>query len=419
VIRGELQPIFDRLDDYLADVPDYLKLAFTPKSNLFSLLQTRFGSVVRLREHFRCMPEIVGWSSRQFYADAPLVPLRQFGADRLPPLRTVHVAGAVAEGTSTRLRNPVEAEALVETLLGCLDDPAYEDRTFGVVVLQGSGQVRLIEDLLQQRVSPDEWESRRLRVGTPPDFQGDERDVVFLSMVVADRRRAVTAREWQRRFNVAASRARDQMWLFHSVTLDLLSAVDLRRSLLAYVSNPPSPLALDGFDDLTWDSDVRDPFESRFEQRVFVALRDRGFHVTPQVDVNGRRIDLVVSGAGGRLAVECDGDDWHTRREDQLADLDREHELHRAGWLFWHVRESEFYLDPEAALSGVWTTLESRGIGPGDIGVAGAGRDEAGGDPSATPWEATTLSDEEGLDGLDGADPADLDIEIGPLGAIS
>jgi very-short-patch-repair endonuclease len=419
VIRGELQPIFDRLDDYLADVPDYLKLAFTPKSNLFSLLKTRFGSVVRLREHFRCMPEIVGWSSRQFYADAPLVPLRQFGADRLPPLRTVHVAGAVAEGTSTRLRNPVEAEALVETLLGCLDDPAYEDRTFGVVVLQGSGQVRLIEDLLQQRVSPDEWESRRLRVGTPPDFQGDERDVVFLSMVVADRRRAVTAREWQRRFNVAASRARDQMWLFHSVTLDLLSAVDLRRSLLAYVSNPPSPLALDGFDDLTWDSDVRDPFESRFEQRVFVALRDRGFHVTPQVDVNGRRIDLVVSGAGGRLAVECDGDDWHTRREDQLADLDREHELHRAGWLFWHVRESEFYLDPEAALSGVWTTLESRGIGPGDIGVAGAGRDEAGGDPSATPWEATTLSNEEGLDGLDGADPADLDIEIGPLGAIS
>ncbi|HYZ99156.1 MAG TPA: AAA domain-containing protein [Acidimicrobiales bacterium] len=414
VIRGELQPIFDRLDDYLADVPDYLKLAFTPKSNLFSLLQTRFGSVIRLREHFRCMPEIVGWSSGQFYADAPLVPLRQYGADRLPPLRTVHVAGAGTEGSSTRLRNQAEAEALVEALLDCLDDDAYEDRTFGVVVLQGSGQVRLIEDLLQQQVSPEEWERRRLRVGTPPDFQGDERDIVFLSMVVADRRRAVTAREWQRRFNVAASRARDQMWLFHSVTLDMLSPFDLRRSLLAYTSDPPAPLTVDRFDDLTWDSEVRDPFESRFEQRVFVALRDRGFHVTPQVDVNGRRIDLVVSGAEGRLAVECDDDNWHTRVDDQLADLDRELELHRAGWMFWHVRESEFYLDPVAALSGLWTTLEARGIRPGDVGEAA--RDEGG---THTSWEATALSDEEGLDGLDGADPADLDFEISPLSTAS
>ncbi|HKA82723.1 MAG TPA: AAA domain-containing protein [Acidimicrobiales bacterium] len=409
VIRGELQPIFDRLDDYLADVPDYLKLAFTPKSNLFSLLQTRFGSVIRLREHFRCMPEIVGWSSLQFYADAPLVPLRQFGEERLPPLRTIHVAGAFTDGSSTRLRNPLEAEALVRGLVACLADPAYEDLTFGVVVLQGSGQVRLIEDLLEQRVSPEEWERRRLRVGTPPDFQGDERDVVFLSMVVADRRRAVTAREWQRRFNVAASRGRDQMWLFHSVTPDLLSPADLRRSLLSYMSGPPAPAALERFDDLTWDSDTREPFESRFQQRVFVALRDRGFHATPQVDVNGRRIDLVVSGAKGRLAVECDGDDWHAGREAQVADLERELELQRAGWRFWRVRESEFYVDPAAALGGLWTTLESRGIRPGDVVDAG---NEAV--PLVETWAPTTLSGEEGLDGLDGADPAELDVEIGP-----
>jgi very-short-patch-repair endonuclease len=177
--------------------------------------------------------------------------------------------------------------------------------------------------------------------------------------------------------------------------------------------NPPAPLAVDTFDDLTWDAERRDPFESTFEQRVFLALRDRGFHVTPQVEVNGRRIDLVVSGARGRLAVECDGDHWHTRREDQLADLDREMELRRAGWRFWRVRESEFNLDPEGALSTLWTTLEDRGIRPGDLaGLPGLPGGDAG--ATAETWEATPLSDEEGLDGLDGADPADLDIEIGP-----
>lgn len=408
VAKGRLQPIFDRLDDYLGDVPEYLRLELTPRSNLFSLLSTRFGSVIRLREHFRCMPEIIDWSSRQFYADAPLVPLRQFGAERLPPLRTVYVRGAVTEGTSTRLRNVAEAEALVDKVVECMADPAYEGRDMGVVVLQGSAQVRLIEDLLEQRVSPEEWERRRLRVGTPPDFQGDERDVVFLSMVVADRRPAVTAREWQRRFNVAASRAKDQMWLFHSVTVDLLSVQDLRRSLLAYMLNPPAPLTVERYDDLTWDSDLRYPFESKFEQRVFIALRDRGYHVTPQFEVNGRRIDLVVTGAKGRLAVECDGDYWHSRREDQLADLDRELELRRAGWQFWRVRESEFYLDPESALSGLWDALEARGIRPGDL--AGIADPDTDAPSTREEWEAAELADKEGLDGLeDDADPAELD----------
>lgn len=410
IIRGELQPIFDRLDDYLSEVPEYLRLGFTPKSNLFSLLATRFGSVIRLREHFRCMPEIIGWSSRQFYADAPLVPLRQFGADRLPPLRRVHVEGAYTEGSATRLRNPAEAEAIARTIRECIANPAYEDKTFGVVVLQGSGQVRLIEDLLIDVLPADEWERRRLRVGTPPDFQGDERDVVFLSMVLAERRSAFTRRDWQRRFNVAASRAKDQMWLFHSVTPDLLSPADLRRSLLMYMTNPPAPMAVGRFDDLRWDSELRAPFDSKFEQRVFVMLRDRGYTVTPQMEVNGRFIDLVVTGAKGRLAIECDGDYWHSLPEDQQADLDRELDLRRAGWEFWRVRESEFYLDPEEALASLWDALEQRGIRPGDLSTLEEG---AGTGEPMEAWEAAPLGEMEGLDGLDGADPAELDLPGG------
>ena len=38
VVHGELQPIFDKLDEYLPDLPAYLRVAFTPNSSLFSLL---------------------------------------------------------------------------------------------------------------------------------------------------------------------------------------------------------------------------------------------------------------------------------------------------------------------------------------------------------------------------------------------
>jgi very-short-patch-repair endonuclease len=393
---GELEPIFAKLSSYLPELPGYLRDAYTPRSSLFDLLRTRFGAVIPLREHFRCMPEIIEYSSRQFYADEPLVPLRQFGGDRLTPLRTVMVEGATTQGSSTRLRNAAEAEAIVSQVEACIANPAYKDRTLGVVVLQGTGQVQLIHQKLMERVEPKQWQRRRLRVGTPPDFQGDERDVVFISMVIADKRPAVTGTEWQRRFNVAASRAKDQMWLFHSVRPDQMSTSDLRYSLLSYVLNPPPAVASAVITDVVPD-EPHPAFASLFEQQVFLRVHERGFHVTPHFEVNGRGIDLVITGAKGRLAVECDGHDWPGTEAQREADLDRERELARAGWRFWRVRESEFYYDPDAALSTLWTTLRRLGIQASTDPVPTA--------TTRTVWRPTELSTVEGLDGLDGDDP--------------
>jgi very-short-patch-repair endonuclease len=272
----------------------------------------------------------------------------------------------------------------------------------GVVVLQGTGQVQLLHRLLLERIDPKAWEERRLRVGTPPDFQGDERDVIFVSLVVAEKRAAITGTEWQRRFNVAASRARDQMWLFYSVGLDQLTTIDLRSSLVSYVLNPPPALLAEPLTGVSPD-EPHPAFRSLFDQRVFCRIAAKGFHVMPQVQVNGRGIDLVITGAKGRLAVECDGQDWPGSADRHAADIDRERELQRAGWRFWRVRESEFVYDPDAALNSLWTTLRKLGItkyDPADfVGVASA----------ATVWTPTVLSTVEGLDGLEGDSPEELD----------
>ncbi|WP_250292502.1 AAA domain-containing protein, partial [Frankia sp. CiP1_Cm_nod1] len=381
----ELEPVFQRLDTLLSDIPTWLRIAFTPRSSLFTLLRTRFGEVIRLREHFRCMPEIIEWSSALFYRDAPLVPLRQFGADRLPPLRSCHVPGAATSGVAGGLRNAAEAEALVTQVLACADDPRYDGLTFGVVVLQGSAQAELIRGRLVSRMSPAEQQRRRLRVGTPPDFQGDERDVVFLSMVVAPGTPtpSLTRLEYQRRFNVATSRARDQVWLFHSVTTGDLEPTDLRHNYLSYVlsqtSARPSLSATAGADagpaaagsaslPVPVPRDVRPDiphprFDTLFEQRVFRVLRERGYLVWPQVEVNGRRVDLVVAGGRARLAVECDAD-TAVPPERIAHEFARERELRRAGWRFWRIRQSEFEIDPDAALASLWPALAAVGVAP-------------------------------------------------------
>ncbi|MFZ2528415.1 MAG: AAA domain-containing protein [Rhodococcus sp. (in: high G+C Gram-positive bacteria)] len=376
VSLGALDGVFSRLDSYLPDIPKYLRDSFTPRSSVFSLLRSRFGSVIRLREHFRCMPEIIAWSNAEFYADASLVPVRQFGSDRLLPLRTTYVPGGVVTGQNSSLTNQVEARALVDTLVRCLDDEAYAGRTFGVVVLQGQSQVDVIQNELLGRITPEQWEERRLHVGTPPDFQGDERHVVFLSMVVAPDQNiaAMTRTEYQRRFNVAASRAQDQLWLFHSRTVDTLRPTDLRHSLLTYMQST-SPIPADSMPVGVTREDRHPAFGSLFEQEVFLDIAARGFHVNSQVEVNGHAIDLVVTGAAGKLAVACDGERWHTTTAHQNTDLERERELRRSGWKFWRVRESEYYLDPVAALSELWGELERRGITPdiANAAVPGSG----------------------------------------------
>lgn len=359
----------DRVDAGPPDVAGCLQASFAPDRSMFSLLRGRFGQVVRLREHFRCMPEIIAWSSETFYRDAPSVPLRRFGTDRLAPLRSTFVPVGRVEPLHGDVVNRAEAAAIAEAVAACAADPAYVDATFGVVVLQGRPQVDLIIDELRGRLDADEWKRRRLRVGLPPDFQGDERDVVWLSMVAAPNaaRRPLTGPEIARRYNVAASRARDQLWLFHSITPELLAPADIRRSLLEHVlagaGAAPGPVLTDVRPDRRHDA-----FGSLFEQRLHLDLVARGYHVTPQVQRNRRRIDLVVTGADGTVAVECDGEEFHTTSEQRTADLRREQELKRCGWVFERVRESTYILDRDAALAPLWAALDRLGIEPlGDV----------------------------------------------------
>lgn len=216
----------------------------------------------------------------------------------------------------------------------------------------------------------EQIDERRIRVGTPPDFQGDERDVMFLSMVIApgSSSKALTTDMFKRRFNVAATRARDQLWLFHSVTADSLSATDLRRSLLSYVEAAPT-VPVPTMPDPVSPTTPHPDFGALFEQQVFLALRERGYHVNPRVDVNEMTIDLVVTGAAVRVAIECD-DDSAVDADELLDRMEREFELRRSGWLFHGVRASDFAIDQERALDTITELLDSVGILQGEVEVA-------------------------------------------------
>ncbi|HXG52850.1 MAG TPA: AAA domain-containing protein [candidate division Zixibacteria bacterium] len=392
-------------DDIARLARDYLREfrfrdEFRPDTSLYDHAERAFGNLISLREHFRCVPEIIRFSNELCYTDAPLIPLRQPPPKRLPPLKTKYVNDGFCQGEGQRILNPVEADAIVAALQNCLEDDTYEGKTMGVIVLQGHAQAELIERRLAEMLEPKVREERRLRCGTPATFQGDQRDVIFLSLVVAPNHhfRALTGLPDQRRFNVAMSRARDQVWLFHSVQLHDLSREDLRWKLLNFFYNSDrQPIATPYEELLRLERELRhrsrrtgeqpSPYESWFEVDVALELLRRKYRIRPQVEVAGYRIDLVVEGLDNRLAIECDGEAWHgPDRFDQ--DMARQRQLERAGWTFVRVRESEFYAARDTSMHRVTEACEELGIRP-------IGEDEIDEEQTAgTPREKQAEEDE-------------------------
>jgi very-short-patch-repair endonuclease len=290
-----------------------------------------------------------------------------------------HLAHGKREGGASTPKNQAEAEAIVETIAACCADPMYRDKSMGVISLLGENQAKLIERLLLQRIGAEEIERRRIVCGDAYSFQGDERHIVFLSLVVSVRDdasrgfSALTKLSDMQRFNVAASRAQDQLWLFHSVMPeDIGNPECMRHRLLGYFYDPARHAAkaigidLDDLRSKAIDPEhsalAPTPFDSWFEVDVYLRIADRGYRVLPQYKAGRKRIDLVVEGKT-RLAVECDGDYWHGD-ENLEEDMARQRQLERAGWVFERVRGGVFYSNPDAALVPVWSRLKELGIEP-------------------------------------------------------
>ncbi len=375
--------------------------SFDLESSLFAHGRRRFENRIILREHFRCMPEIIRFSNDLCYHDTPLIPLRQYPPERLKPLKVIHVPSGYREGDGGKAINRPEAEALVRQVIQCCQDNRYVGKTMGVIVLQGEAQAHLIETMLVKELGAEEMEERKLICGNPYHFQGDERQIMFLSMVAAPNQRigAFTKATDQRRFNVAASRAEDQMWLFHTATRNDLSDTCLRKRLLEFFQNPSSQISqalgeeAEQLRERAYSANRQiekapNPFDSWFEIDVCLAIAARGYRIVPQYPIAGKFIDLVVEGNESQLAVECYGDHWHGLDQYE-ADTERQRKLERAGWRFIIIRQCEFDANPETALEDLWNRLRQLKIFPVGFTVEV---------PEETPKNGEKASDEGPVD---------------------
>lgn len=342
---------------FLTNQVEIYRPQMTPERSVYDLFKVVFAkSAMMLREHFRCVAPIIEYSKREFY-NHELKPLRMPKAsERLdPPLVDVYVS----DGYRNKDVNLPEARFIVDEIRAIVENRAFEGRTIGVVSLLGNEQALKVMQMLNDELGEQVVTQFKITCGDARTFQGKERDIMFLSMVVSPgQAHAQTQDMVAQRFNVAASRARDRMYLVRSIQLEELSQADqLRAKLIQHFQAP-------FFQEEEQLENLRELCESPFEREVFDILVARGYRVIPQVPVGSYRIDMVVEGdADSRLAIECDGDRYHG--PDQWdSDMRRQRILERAGWRFWRCFASTFVLHKDDIVRDLLDTLASHGIQP-------------------------------------------------------
>lgn len=362
----EEEKVRSLMNRFLGNQVSTYRPQMSPDRSIYDLFKVVFAkSTVMLKEHFRCVGPIIEYSKREFY-NHELKPLRlPKTSERLdPPLIDIVVQDGYRNGDTNR----AEARFIVDEIRRIVEDPAMEKRTIGMVSLLADKQALYVWEMLTEELGPELMSRHRIACGDARTFQGKERDIMFLSMVVSpgEKFAALSRDTFAQRFNVAASRARDRMYLVRSVELNHLSEADrLRRSLIGHFTSPFAQ-------DEGRVTSLRELCESPFEREVYDILTERGYWVTPQIKVGEYRLDLVVEGHNdNRLAIECDGDRYHgLDRWD--ADMRRQRVLERSGLVFWRCFASSFVRRREVLMSDLFRTLSERGIEP--IGAENAPR---------------------------------------------
>jgi very-short-patch-repair endonuclease len=323
------------------------------KIDLLQLASIRMDEEAFLDEHYRSLPQIIGFSNERWYGERLRIMRdpddKRVGNPETPATVLHHVKGKVLPGTQ---ENEIEARELVAFLRTLMEHPGYVDASFGVICLFEE-QMRLINDMATEQIPEELRVAHQLVIVNPDGFQGDERDVILYSLSYdADgmSQAALSARQSDREhiqgmLNVAFTRARDEMHIFHSADVNefVMSTGSgaIRDWLVHCLKHQLEEVRVDSNHQVS-------KAQSDFEAQVLSALKQHGISAIAQYPSCGYFIDIVAEQNDIRIAIECDGEIWHLDEHGKLKaeDLYRQEVLERAGWRVVRIPYRSWREDP-------------------------------------------------------------------------
>ena len=310
-----------------------------------------------LKWHYRSRHEsLIAVSNQEFYDNnllifpSPLEDVKHLG------LKFVHLPEAVYDrGRSAANRG--EATAVVQAAFQHFQE--YPDKSLGVGTFSSKQQQAIFDEVeLQLRQHPEmetffaSTRDEHFFVKNLETIQGDERDVIFLSIGYGKDGTGRLHRNFgplnqeggHRRLNVLITRARERCVVFSNfraaeLHIDESAPFGVRalKTFLDYAENRNLQTAMPTGGDT----------DSPFEDAVYEFLTNHGYTVSKQVGCAGYRIDLAVTdpASPGRylLGVECDGARYHSSPVARDRDRLRQQVLEGLGWTIHRIWSTDWY----------------------------------------------------------------------------
>lgn len=367
---------FAKMTSGSEDEEDEDSAAVADIESILGLFTARGLPTRMLRWHYRSRHQsLIAVSNREFYENKLYIVPSPYTAHGGRGLRFHHIHDGLFDAGNKR-NNLIEAKAVAQAIINHAQN--YSKLSLGVAAFSAAQRRAIIDELevLRRGVPPEVEDFFRSHRSEPffvknlENVQGDERDVIFISVGygrsvphgrVPMRFGPLGTEGGERRLNVLISRAKQRCDVFASMTDEDIDptyaqgkkGVYAFRLFLQYARTGRLPMA---------DVTGRD-HDSVFEEQVANALRARGYEVQAQVGLAGFFIDLAVidEARPGRflLGIECDGAAYHSARSARDRDRLRQAVLEEHGWTIYRIWSTDWFQRPKEQLDFLIRRIEA------------------------------------------------------------
>ena len=317
--------------------------------------------------HYRSKHQsLIAVSNREFYENKLFIVPSPYDAVAGMGLKFNLMKDTAYDRGGTRT-NAKEAKAIAEAVIH--HARTSPDQTLGVATFSVAQRQAVLKELeLLRRANPDVEDFFSAASNEPffvknlENIQGDERDVIFISVGYGKTETGYLAHAFgplsgeggERRLNVLISRAKLRCEVFCNFTG---ADIDLERSRARGVTALKLFLTFAETGNFGLGEVTGEDFDSEFEIQVCERLQALGYDVKRQIGASGFRVDLAVSDPDkpGRftLGIECDGAQFHSSRSARDRDRLRQQVLEAHGWIIHRVWSADWYLRPQAELKKI------------------------------------------------------------------
>lgn len=330
-------------------------------NSLFDLAVGTVGtkSVVKLRDHHRSHADIINFSNEYYYEDTLRIATRYdnlVALDDKNGVEWINIKNATAIRPRTGSAiNEKEAKKIVDMVKDLLINKKYTG-TLGVVT-PFRAQANYIEELIHKLEGiQDSLIHSDFKVDAIHSFQGDERDIIIFSPVLAEgisEGALGFLRNNGNLFNVAITRARAKLFIVGDIDYALRSDVSYLKKFAEYTKSLSNKRDYDENIKISklgarYPKPNIDVAYSEWEVILYEALYKAGIKTIPQYRIDSYILDLaLITKNNQRLDIEVDGEKYHREWNGELkrSDRMRNQRMFELGWdvkRFWvyEIRDS-------------------------------------------------------------------------------